>query len=157
MIVWSLLRLGFHPWAISSEDWGSDWSVHCQIHLSVEKVNCGQLCLILWIWRWERVGYTSFMLKQVLFDMSKLKNEENKVRTKIAKNRKWLVMEVSKNGKFLTSKLHVQGSFKWKFVQHESCRSCSHLSKKSKNLKFPCMVGKLWSIHFPKRPIIKVA
>ena len=53
-----------------------------------EKVNCGQLCLILWIWRWERVGYTSFMLKQVSFDMSKLKNEENKVRTKIAKNRK---------------------------------------------------------------------
>jgi hypothetical protein len=44
--------------------------------------------LILWIWRWERVGYTSFMLKQVSFDMSKLKNEENKVRTKIAKNRK---------------------------------------------------------------------
>ena len=134
MIILSLLRLGFRHWAISSEDWGSDWSVHCQIHLSAEKVNCGQLCLILWIWRWERVRYTSFMLKQASFDMSKLKNEENKVRTKIAKNRKWLVMEVSKNGKFFTTKLHVQKSFKWKFVQHESCRSCSHLSKKFKNL-----------------------
>ena len=144
MVIWSLLRLGFHPWAISSGNWGSDWSVHCQIHLSDEKVNCGQLYMIWWIWRWKWVRCTSFMLEQVLFDISKLKNEENQVRTKTAKNRKCLVTEVSKNGKFWTSKPRVQGSFKCKSVQHESCRSCSHLSKKSKNLKIQCMVGKLW-------------
>ena len=119
------------------------------------KVNCGQLYMIWWIWRWKWVGYTSFMLEQVLFDISRLKNEENQVRTRTAKNRKWLVMEVSKNGKFFTTKLHVQKSFKWKFVQHESCRSCSHLSKKSKNLKIPCMVGKLWLSEIQKWPIIR--
>ena len=155
MIIWCLLRLGFHPWAISVEDWSSDWSMHCQIHLSDEKVNCGQLYMIWWIWRWKWVGYTSFMLEQVLYDISKLKNGENQVRTKTAKNRKWLVIEVSKNGKFLTSRPRVQGSFKWKFVQHESCRSCSHLSKKSKNLKIPCMVWKLGLSEIQKWPVIR--
>jgi hypothetical protein len=58
------------------------------IHLSVRKVNCGQLCLNSWIWRWERVRDTSFMSKQVSFDISKIKNEENKVRWKLSKNRK---------------------------------------------------------------------
>jgi hypothetical protein len=119
------------------------------------KVNCGQLYMIWWIWRWKWVRHTSFMLEQVLNDISKLKNEENQVRTKTAKNRKWLVIEVSKNGKFWTSKPRVQGSFKWKFVQHESCRSCSHLSKKSKNLKIQCMVGKLWLSEIQKWPVIR--
>jgi hypothetical protein len=51
-----------------------------EIHLSVRKVNCGQLGLNSWIWRWERARDTSFMSKQVSFDISNIKNEENKVR-----------------------------------------------------------------------------
>ena len=72
---------------------------------------------------WNKCYLTSQSLR-----MKKIKSGQ-----KTAKNRKWLVIEVFKNGKFWTSKPRVQGSFKWNFVQHESCRSCSHLSKKSKN------------------------
>ena len=121
------------------------------------KVNCGQLYMIWWIWRWKWVRHTSFMLEQVLYDISKLKNEENQVRTKTAKNSRWLVTEVSKNGKFLTSKTEVQGSFKWKIVQHDRCRSCSHLSNKSKNLKIQCTVCKIWIDLSTKKLNFKVA
>ena len=38
--------------------------------------------------------------------------------------------------------------FKWIFAQQESWRSCSHLSKTSKNIHFSFMVAKLWSNHW---------
>jgi hypothetical protein len=50
----------------------------------------------------------------------------------------------------LSLSLHHDTSFKWIFSQHESWRSCSPISKKSKNSQFPCMVGKIWSNHFHK-------
>ena len=60
------------------------------------------------------------------------------------------VISTAKNGNFLILNLHHDTSFKWIFAQHESWRSCSPISKKSKNTQFPCVVGKLWSNRFQK-------
>ena len=60
------------------------------------------------------------------------------------------VISTAKNGNFLILNLHHDTSFKWIFAQHESWRSCSPISKKSKNSQFPCVVGKLWSNRFQK-------
>ena len=60
------------------------------------------------------------------------------------------VILTAKNGNFLIPNLHHDASSKWIFAQHESWRSCSPISKKSKNSQIPCMVVKIWSIHFQK-------
>ena len=58
------------------------------------------------------------------------------------------VISTAKNGNFLILNLHHDTSFKWIFAQHESWRSCSPIFKKSKNIKIPCVVVKIWSNHF---------
>ena len=65
--------------------------VEAQNHLCMTKsseAHKSQLRSQLWIWRWEVIRDTSFMFKQVSFDISNTHIEEFEVKSKISQNRK---------------------------------------------------------------------
>jgi hypothetical protein len=55
------------------------------------------------------------MSKQVSFDISKIKNEENKVRWKLSKNRKWLIIENCQKWKVFLLKITCSKMLQMKF------------------------------------------
>jgi len=89
----------------------------------------------------------SLMSIQVSFDMSKINIEEFEVRWKVSKNSKWLVISNCQKWKGLLLKITCPRKLQMKFCPTWKLISCSHLSKKSKNIHFSCVVEELWSNH----------
>ena len=84
----SLYELWYHFESKSQvvEAWIS--SEHCQVNWRPRKSTASQL----WIWRWEVIRNTSFMSKQVSFDISNIKIEEFEVRSRLSKNSRWPII-----------------------------------------------------------------
>ena len=94
-----------------------------------------QLQSQLWIWRWEVIRNTSFMFEQVSFDISNINIEENKVRSKLSKNRKWPIIQICQ---------------KWKGFNLTS--TSNYIIKKASNEILLNMKVVDLSLPFPKSP-----
>ena len=143
---WSIIKSPYnleHHLKSSSQGirvWNSSEVVQsCKTLEKSKLVNCG------WFygfdgWKWFERAYSCPNRPHVSWESTSWKNLKQ-IR-KFPKIETGPVILTAKNGNFLSLNLHHDTSFKWIFAQHESWRSCSPISKKSKNTQFPCMVGK---------------
>jgi hypothetical protein len=126
--------------------WNSS-EVHSQVQnpRKSKLVNCG------WFfgfdgWKWFEGAYSCPNRPHMSWQLTSWKNL--KPIRKIPKIETGPVISTAKNRNFLILSLHHDTSSKWVFAQHGSWRSCLPIFKKSKNIKIPCVVVKIWSNHF---------